>query len=772
MIEPGGPDAAGIPRRRFLGYVIAAPTLVAGARLGLDLFDAPPAGALPSPPEPSELYDLTDLLTDATRPTSHLITVTLRPDGTAAFALPRAEVGQGITTAVAMIIADELDLPVDKVEVTLADARPELVWNQVTGGSNTIHSIYTPVRVAAAIARGQLLEAAAIELRRAAGRLTASQGVITAPNGRSVTYGDLAEVAAARETSVRSVELKADGALRVVGTPQRRIDALDIVTGRKQFAMDLDVPDALPSMVCRPPTINGTVVRVNNAEAVQALPGITDVAVVPTGVAVRAATFGQCIDAVRTLDVTWGPGTEDGKSDADVLAELEAAELPMPAASPPPLASSIDLHTTFAFASNSPLETNCAVADVRADRAEIWSCLKMPIVAQQKIAEALGLPSDAVTCHVAQGGGSFGRHLFFDAALEAALVSSAMGKPVKLMWHRTDDFRQGRTHPMSTSRVRVSYLGNEVLSFDQRHTSVSTDFRHGVGELLSAMLAEQPGGNLGYARTVFTLTQNVPYSFGLASQLLNEVDEGFNTGAMRNIYSPNVTTARELALDQVAAAMGTDPLRFRQEHLEEDRMRAVLDEVARAGEWGRPMAPGTAQGLALHSEYKGRVATLVEIDCRPETVGRSVENGYTGPRVTKAVCAVDVGLPINPGGIEAQMMGGIMDGIALALTFSVHLRDGHLLEGSWDNAYYTRQWNMPGDVRVIVMPATSDVPGGVGELGVPAAFAAVACAYARATGTVPTTFPINHDRTDLGFVPLPTIPPVPASPTDGLAHTF
>jgi isoquinoline 1-oxidoreductase beta subunit len=136
------------------------------------------------------------------------------------------------------------------------------------------------------------------------------------------------------------------------------------------------------------------------------------------------------------------------------------------------------------------------------------------------------------------------------------------------------------------------------------------------------------------------------------------------------------------------------------------------------------------------------------------------------------VCAVDVGLPINPRGLEAQMQGGMMDGIALALTFSVHLQDGHLLEGSWDNSFYTRQWNVPPDVRVIVMPPTSDSPGGAGELGVPATFAAVACAYARATGTVPTTFPINHHRSDLGFEVLPTVPPIPAAPTDGLAHAF
>jgi isoquinoline 1-oxidoreductase beta subunit len=182
------------------------------------------------------------------------------------------------------------------------------------------------------------------------------------------------------------------------------------------------------------------------------------------------------------------------------------------------------------------------------------------------------------------------------------------------------------------------------------------------------------------------------------------------------------------------------------------------------------MAPGTAQGVAIHSEYKGASAVLVEIDCRPETVNRSIRNAVTGPRVTKAVVAIDVGLPINPRGLEAQMMGCVSDGIALALTSSLHLRDGHFLEASWDNYFYTRQWNVPPEFQCIVMPPTTDEPGGAGEAGVAASVAAIACAYARATGTVPTTFPINHGT--LSFEPKSFIPPVPQSPTTGLNYTY
>lgn len=768
-------------RRRFIGYLIAGPTLVAAAA---DLRAAPPASASVATVQPVDFYDLTDLLTDAANLTASLITVTVNPDGTASFALPRAEVGQGITTAVAMVLADELELPLDKVNITLSDARPELEFNQLTGGSNSMHSLYDQVRVAAAIARGQLALTAAKQLETPLPQLTLKDGVVTAPDGSSLSYGSLTRPAAAPRTRAVLAELKSASQQTLVGTPQPRIDAMEIVTGTKRFAMDLDVPGALPTMVCRPPTINGTALAVLNEAQVSAMGGVTDVAIiphtqfVPGGVAVRATTFGQCIDAIQTLQVQWAPGAATGKSDAGVLEDLISAELPMT----PAVGQTLDQRFTFYFRPGDPLETNCAVADVRPGSAEIWSAMKSPIYFQETVAQILGLPVSSVKAHVTQGGGSFGRHLFADAAFEAATISKAIGKPVKLMWHRTDNFRQGRVHPMCTSRVRVTYLGNNVLTFDQRHTSVATDFTHGLGEILSATLGDVPEGDfLGYSQSIFTLTANVPYNFGPVTQLLNEVYHPpgslFNTSSVRNIYSPEVTVSKELMVDQVAKAMGQDPYQFRHSFVRDSRMLAVLDAAAKAANWGKKMAPLTAQGIGIHHEYKGYAACVAEIDCTPQTVNRKVENGYTGPRVTKVTYAVDVGLPINPLGLEAQMIGGIMDGIAQALTYSLHLQDGYFLEGSWDNAYYTREWNSPpnnspsGGIQVIIMPPNQSEPGGAGEFGVAASMAAVANAYARVTGTMPATFPINHNQ-PLGFTPLPTVPPIPQSPTDGLQEEF
>jgi isoquinoline 1-oxidoreductase beta subunit len=757
----------GLGRRTFLAYLVASTTVAAAADLGTGWFQ--PAGAVvPSPPQIPEQYDLNDLLTDAARPTSNLITVVINEDGTASFSLPRAEVGQGITTSTAMLIAEELDLPLSKVNVTLSDARPELVWNQLTGGSNTTISTYTPIRVAAAAARGALLEAAALQLGDAVTKLDVSGGVITGPSG-SLSFAELAKLAATPATKAVQVAIKDPADFTVIGTPRTRKDARAIVTGQKKFAMDLEVPGALPTMVCRPPTLNGRPLQIRNRSKVLAMPGVTHVVKVGTGVAVRATTFGQCIDAIRALDVAWEAGPVKGDSDKDVLAELRTAQLPLAPALPG--AQTVETEFVFYFRSNSSLEPNCAIADVRADKATVWGSFKSPVTAQERIATKLGLPVDKVTLHVTQGGGSFGRKLFYDAGLEAVAISQAMGKPVKLMWHRADEPRQGRGHPMAISRVRASYSGGEVLALDQRHTSVETDFRHGLGEIISAYAAELPPGalgNLGYAQTVWNLTQEVPFNFGVIDQVINETDTRFNTGSMRNIYSPDSRVAVELTMDKLARKMKMDRLAFRLKFVKDERTRAVLQKVAEEGGWGRSLPAGIAQGIAIHKEYKGVTAALVEIDCRPATVSRFVQKeAVTGPRVRRVTFAVDAGLVVNPRGLEAQMLGGINDGIALALTSSCHLQDGRFLEASWDNYFYTRQWNTPPRVDVHVMPSDSTEPGGAGEAGVAATFAAVASAYGAATGSIPTYFPINH-RDPIAFKPKPFVPSAPPSPTDGL----
>jgi isoquinoline 1-oxidoreductase beta subunit len=258
--------------------------------------------------------------------------------------------------------------------------------------------------------------------------------------------------------------------------------------------------------------------------------------------------------------------------------------------------------------------------------------------------------------------------------------------------------------------------------------SVALDGSHGLGELLTAVGLEALGAA---GQAMFHLSQVDLYHLGVQKRSLREVDLAFPTGSWRSVFSGQVRTVDEVMVDELARAMRRDPLAFRRARLQSTRLRAVLDKVAAAGTWGRSMAPGTAQGLGLHEEYKSAAAYLVEIDARDPA----------HPRVTKAVAAVDVGRAVNPRGLEAQMQGALVDALSVTLQAGVHIDGGAVREASFSDFRYARMRDTPVEVEVHVMPPTGE-PGGAGELGVPAASAAVVNAWTRATGSLPTRFPI------------------------------
>ena len=764
-------DPTGIPggldRRRFLAFLVAAPTLAVAVRYGLGPEQS--FAAVPGTPEPADFMDLGDLLILGAKDTEgQLIQLELGEDGVVSCALPREEVGQGITTAVTMLIADELDLPLAKVRVTLADARPELRAGQLTGGSNTIRSVYEPIRQAAAAMCGSLIAAGAQQLGTPRRGLITRDGSVVSPDGRSVSYAELSGVAADPGLFTRSTP-KALAALTLVGVPTNRVDALAMVTGTMNYTNDLDpVPGALRAMTRRPPTIRGRVDKILNEAAIRAMPGIIDLAIIDlsvggvgddaavgprsTGVAVVAETFGQALDGKEALEVSWLPGPIDpNENDESLKLKLKAIQLPF---STPVLAGveqSVEGEFYWHFASHAPLESNTAIADVRADGADVWTGTKVPIVAQQTMEDEFGVPTKV---HVVQGGGSFGRRLFFDAGLEAARISKAVGKPVKLMFTRIDDMRHGRARAASINHIRMTHAGGQVTSMQQRVASVETDFRHGLGEIITAAggaqlnvppaaLPVSLGGNASFAQTVFLTTVKSPYQFGATSQLLNELALPFNTASWRSVYSAPARGCEEIMVDELAASMGKDPAAFRLEFLTDPRQRAVLSKVMEMGEWGKSMPKGTAQGIAFHEEYKSMTACLVEIDATDPL----------DPRVTRASITGDYGLAINPRGGEAQLQGGLTDAIATTLRAGLHLKDGGFLEGSYSQFHFPRQVDSPPRVEVFIFPPTTGIPGGGGELGVPAAVGAIVNAYAKATGTKPRSFPIIFP---VDFTPFPT----------------
>ncbi len=304
----------------------------------------------------------------------------------------------------------------------LDDARPELLWNQLTGGSNSVHALYTPMRTVAAAARARLVTAAAQRFGVGASSLTTQDSTVRAPDGRTATFGSLSADAARVTTPAIPGTPKSPAQFRRIGKPTTRLDARDIVTGKAQYALDLRVPGA-PTVVARPPTIGGTVRSVDTSVA-RSMPGVLGIARIPSGVAVAATTFQQAQAARDALRIMWNGGPNANLSDAGIRSKLQAAALPF--AAPPLGRLTVDRTFDFPFAPHAPLEVHTCVADVRADRAEIWYGAKSPIVASQKVAEAVGLPANRVTLHVVRAGGSFGHRLFFEPAIEAAQISKAL----------------------------------------------------------------------------------------------------------------------------------------------------------------------------------------------------------------------------------------------------------------------------------------------------------------------------------------------------------
>ncbi|MEZ0309530.1 MAG: molybdopterin cofactor-binding domain-containing protein [Ramlibacter sp.] len=750
---PAGDDPPTLRRRSLLAYAVSAPVLTVAAGFGVAPENA--FAALPlTPADTVDYYDVGDSLVQVGLPTMPLVTLEVGTDGRVRLDLPRLESGQGIATACGMMVAEELDVPLARVDVTAADARPELLYNQISGGSAAVRCFDAALPLLAAGARARLLLAAAQRLGVSASVLVIVDGVVQAPDGRVATFGELS--AAASQIPVPAgVQPKSPSQYRVIGTAAKRLDAYDIVTGRKKFTMDQPVPNAKPTMLRMPSQIRGRVVSVNNMATVRGMPGVLDVVVIPPGgtiverppgVAVMAETFGQAYAGALALNITWGDGPLAGESDASIQAKLKASIVPL--AVPPLGALTVEGEFTFAAATHCPLEVECAIADVRADSAEIWAGLQTPIVTKQAIAIDLGLSPDKVTVHVVPSGGSFGRRLFWDPVQVAAQVSRLTGRACKLMYHRTDDIRQTRLRPPQYHKVRATVLLGQVISYEQRIAAVRLDARHGYGEIGTALAGalppavQQTVGNLGYEQFFFKTMVSSPYNYGVTTKVLMPLALDMNTVSYRSVHIMPARTCEEIITDEIARKMNRDPVAFRMEYLRSARARACLQQVASAANWGKTMPAGFAQGCSAHQESRSFCAAVVEVDARDRN----------NVKVTKAVIAIDVGKPINLTGIDAQIQSALSEAIALVFNAGLTIRDGLPVESSYSNYRFTKMKDYPKDVKVIIMPNVGEAVGGLGEVGLSVAAGAIANAYARATGIKPRNFPLNPQP---AYVPVP-----------------
>lgn len=732
----------GTTRRGFLKFVVVGGgTLVVGCSVSSQetLQETPQALELP------DLLDVGDVLILAEQPYANNLVLEVTADNRVRFELPRLDKGQGIMTALAMMIAEEMDADYERTDVVLSGARADRPFS-LTAYSSTIRAMWRWVRPLAAEARARLVTAAGNRWGVNPGTLTTSQSRVLAPDGRMATYGELsAEAAAIRVPRVPTTP-KPVSAYTLVGTPRPRKNARDIVTGRQTYTLDIDLPGAAYAVVARPPDIHGTVASWDGTAA-EAMPHVIGTVEIPQtpglrvnalegGIAVAARTLEEAFRARDALAIQWAPGPLAGTSDADIRARLLAAALPRTSLLPgvSVLSASFD----YPYMSHAPLEVQAAAAHVQGNSAEVWFAAQSPRLAAQLVADAIGIPAENVTLHVTPCGGSFGRHLFCEPAIEAAIVSQALGVPIKLMWTRKDDMRSGRFRPMSHHDLRATWsaLDGTILSYEHNVSAAETDFRHGLGEAFTA--AGFDLGSTAVNQLVFEASVTVPYAFLLKDQRLVETPMAVPTASWRSIYSGTVVTSNEIFIDEIARAQqprtGRDEVAFRNRYLTSDAARACLQHVAAAGNWGGALPAGHARGVACHVEYRSAVAYLVQVDATDPR----------DPKLTRAWICVDVGVPINPRGIEAQLQGALMDAWSAMFRAGNHLENGAMRESSYGDFPWARMHHAPPTIEVHVMPAApgAPTPGGCGELGYPPAAAACVNAYARATGKTYRRFPI------------------------------
>ncbi|HYH48301.1 MAG TPA: molybdopterin cofactor-binding domain-containing protein [Acidimicrobiia bacterium] len=721
-----------IGRRTVLqGFLVAGPTLAIAWKVG----SGDGAGAFPvASPETTDAQDLTDVLILTGTPGYYDLLIEIRPDNRVYFELPRMEVGQGVKTSVGMMVADNLDVPFESMDITLSKAEQKRGAGQLTGGSHTCRSLWDPVRLAGARMRGQLMAAASQKLGIPVAQLRTEDGYVVARNGEKVPYGEISELARSFLNAPAAAP-KTAADFKIIGTPQHREDARRIVTGTMPYAMDTPVDGALPTVIALSATHGASVISIDDAEAkamkgviaVTHIPGMPEY-LIPEGVAVTAETFGIAKKAKDALKIKWSAGPMDSLSDAQIDDLMNSI---IDKVSAPDGEKTLDAKFRWPYVPHAPMESNDAVADVRNDSAEVWTGCKIPLTAHRNVAATLGLPVEKVTFNVVPSGGSFGRRLFHDPVIHAAQVSQRIGKPVKLIWLREEDIKHGRTRPVAIHHVRAVCNNGDVTSFEHRQACAEMDLRHGFGDVVSQQITAY--NNAGASQYVFQMTQKLAYKTGFTAITMKDKFLAKPSGALRVVYSGQVGAINEIVMDELARMNGKDEVDFRMGLLDTDRHRAVLKKVAEEGSWGRDLPKGVAQGVGMHDEYKSIVAYLMEIDTRGDE-----------PRMTKCTIAVDVGQCVNPMGTASSLYGQAMDGFAFVFRSGLHVDNGATRESNFNDYKWGRMFDAAPEMSCHILPTSNVNPAGIGELGVPAAAGAAANAWARATGKQPRNFPLNE----------------------------
>ena len=629
--------------------------------------------------------------------------VHIADDNTITLISARSEMGQGVYTSMPMLIAEELNVDLRTVQVVIAPPGKEyvnsLLGAQITGGSTSVRDGWEKLRVAGAQVREMLVSAAAARWNVDPATLTAANGKVTGPGGKSATYGQLAADAAKLPVPEKP-PLKDPSKFAIVGKRTKRLDTPSKVNGTAEYGIDVKLPGMLYASIEQCPVIGGKVDSFDGAAA-KAMPGVVDVVQLPDGVAVVADTYWHAFKARKALTVRWneGPGAslttaQMAESNRDAATKSKVIVIKANGDVDAAMKGAVKVvkaEYTLPLLSHAPLEPMNFTAHVANGKALLIGPTQFQQGAQGAVAASLGLKPEDVTLKTTFLGGGFGRRLELDFIVQAAQISKAVGRPVKLLWTREDDTTHDFYRPMSLNQLKAGLAADGwpvAMTFKVTSQSITQRTFGLPKDTLDAFMVE---------------AAIAPYAIPATRHELVIHDPVLRGGYWRSVSHNMNVFANESFIDELAAAVGKDPVAYRQSLLQgKPRLQNVLKLAAEKAGWGTPVAAGRSRGVAVMEGYDTSMAQVAEI---------SLKDGV--PVVHKVTVVADLGRMVNPDTVEAQIQSSIVFGLTAALYGEITLENGRVQQTNF-HEYPLLRMNEAPAIDITLVQSTEN-PGGIGE---------------------------------------------------------
>jgi isoquinoline 1-oxidoreductase beta subunit len=651
--------------------------------------------------------------------------------------MPQIEMGQGTYTSIPMLIAEELEVGLDRVHPEHAPPSDKLYGMpglfQFTGGSTSIRKWWEPLRRAGATARVLLITAAAQRWRVDPSACRAEHGtVVHAPSGRRLSYGELVDAAAALPAPA-NVALKDPKDFTLIGTPAKRLDVSGKVNGTALYGIDARVPGMKIATVAACPTLGGTLARIDDTKA-KVVPGVRQVVTIEDAVAVVGDHMWAAKQGLAALEITWNEGPNATLTTADIARDHERASkgtaviaktIGDATVAMTRAARTIDAVYELPHLSHATMEPLNCMVHVRPDGCEVWTGSQVLSRAQKTAADVTGLPLEKVVVHNHYLGGGFGRRLEHDYVTQAVKIAKQVDGPVKIVWTREEDIQHDIMRPFYHNRISAG--------LDARGLPVAWRHRVTGASILARWFP--PSFKNGVDGDAIEDTAGPPYTCpNVLIEYVRHERVGFPPGWWRGVGPTHNVFVVESFIDELAHAVSQDPVAYRRALLgDAPRARAVLELAAEKAGWGQPLPAGHGRGVAVEQAMGSYIAQVADVAV--------AKDGTV--RVERVVCAVDCGQIINPDTVKAQMEGGIMFGIGGALWGEITIKNGRVEQQNFNDYRVLRIDEAP--IVEVYLVKNGEAPGGIGEPGTAAIAPALANAVFAATGKRLRRLPLKSE---------------------------